>query len=138
MKAGRLPAPAKTEGTFTYHDSCYLGRWNEIYEEPRDLVSAVSREPLREMGRTRGRSFCCGAGGGRMWMEEKIGKRINLMRAEEAKAAGATVVAVACPYCMTMFEDAAKQMGIEDALKVRDLAELLASSLPGQDDNPRE
>jgi len=114
----------------TYHDSCYLGRYNQIYAEPRLILKglAVTGE-LLEMERNRGRSFCCGAGGGRMWLEETEGQRINLLRTEQALATGANVIGTACPFCLTMFEDGLKLKGKGEEVKVYDIAELVEKAM---------
>ncbi|NUN96056.1 MAG: (Fe-S)-binding protein [Candidatus Omnitrophica bacterium] len=131
IRAGRLAGIEIGESLATvYHDSCYLGRHNDIYEEPRNLARAAGLE-LAEMQRTRERSFCCGAGGGRMWMEEHLGDRkINIERSEEVIASGAKQVAVACPFCKTMLKDGLKEKGRED-LQVFDIAELVAERISG-------
>src|SRR4030095_12212918 len=95
----------KIDKKITYHDSCYLGRYNDIYEEPRDLLKKVNKGELAEMKRSKDRGLCCGAGGGRMWMEEKIGKKVNIERTEEALALNPEVISTACPFCMTMLTD---------------------------------
>lgn len=115
--------------TVTYHDSCYLGRYNQIYEKPRRILSSIPGVRLREMEWNRFRSFCCGGGGGRMWMEEHIGKRINETRAEQALQLGPDVIATACPYCLTMLEDGVKAKGMDESVKTLDIAELLEKSL---------
>jgi Fe-S oxidoreductase len=115
--------------TVTYHDSCYLGRYNQLYDEPRNILTSIPGVSLKEMERTRSRSFCCGGGGGRMWMEEHIGKRINESRIEQALKLKPDVVATACPYCLTMLEDGLKAKGAADSVKVLDIAELLEKSL---------
>jgi len=117
--------------SITYHDPCYLGRHNKVYEAPRELIGA-SGATLTEMPRHADRSFCCGAGGARMWMEEHIGKRINHERVDEALATGATTVATACPFCRVMVSDGvndrAEAAGRED-VDVRDVANLLLESI---------
>jgi Fe-S oxidoreductase len=112
-----------------YHDSCYLGRYNDVYDAPRaTLKRALPVMELVEPPRTRDRGLCCGAGGGRMWMEETQGKRINIERTDELLATGAETIAVACPFCMTMISDGVKAR--ESAVPVLDIAEVVASQLP--------
>lgn len=123
---GRLKARGTAPGRVAYHDSCYLGRYNNIYEAPRALLRAAGAEPL-EFDKNRAHAFCCGAGGGRMWLEETLGKRINVERAEQALAAGAPAVAVACAYCLTMLDDGLKDLNAD--VPVKDVAELLADGL---------
>ncbi|MHB1489785.1 MAG: (Fe-S)-binding protein, partial [Cellulomonas sp.] len=110
VTAGRLvpvadPGPDASVSSVTYHDPCYLGRHNEIYTPPRELLGALPGVALAEMPRNRDRSFCCGAGGARVWMEESIGTRISTDRAGEAIATGADVIATACPFCSVMLSD---------------------------------
>ncbi|MBP9927420.1 MAG: (Fe-S)-binding protein [Cyclobacteriaceae bacterium] len=113
----------------TYHDSCYLGRANGIYEAPRDVLQALDAD-LVEMKRCRTTGFCCGAGGAQMWKEpEKGDKDINVDRTEEALATGAKTIAVACPFCLTMMTDGVKNKEKETEVTVKDLAELIAESL---------
>lgn len=113
-----------------YHDSCYLGRYNKIYDAPRRIVESLPGARRVELGRSGHRSFCCGAGGGRMWMEETIGKRVNLERSEECVAAGAGIVAVACPFCKVMITDGTKEVAVkpDQAIPVKDIAELVAEA----------
>jgi heterodisulfide reductase subunit D len=112
----------------TYHDSCFLGRANNIYEAPRAVLESLDAD-LVEMKRSRSRGFCCGAGGGQMFKEPEPGnKDINIERTEEALATGAETIAVACPFCMTMMTDGVKSMEKESSVKVRDLAELIAEA----------
>ncbi|MGD8717686.1 MAG: (Fe-S)-binding protein [Candidatus Zixiibacteriota bacterium] len=123
---GKLEITGDPAGAVAYHDSCYLGRYNGLYDAPRELVRAAGGEPV-EFERNRSRAFCCGAGGGRMWLEETIGKRINVERAEQALATGASTVAVACAYCLTMLDDGVKDLNA--GVPVQDVAELLAKRL---------
>ncbi len=116
-------------GKVTYHDSCYLGRWNDIYEPQRKLLAAVPGVQLDEMPRHGCDSFCCGAGGGRMWMEETLGERINYDRVQEALDTGADTLASACPFCMIMLGDGITGMEKSDDIRLVDVAELLAESL---------
>ena len=112
----------------TYHDSCYLGRWNGVYDAPRTIAQATSKEYV-EMERSKERGFCCGGGGGRMWMEEKIGTRVNNNRTEEILATGAEVAAVACPFCTIMITDGVKAKNMEEKVQVLDVAEVIAKSM---------
>ncbi len=116
-------------GNVMLHDSCYLGRYNGIYEAPREAITSATGRAPTEMKRYYDRSFCCGAGGGRMWMEEAIGKRINLERVQEALKGNPGTICVCCPYCMTMFEDGLKDEKADDRVKVLDLAEIVARAL---------
>jgi Fe-S oxidoreductase len=117
-------------GNVVFHDSCYLGRYNAIYDAPRQVVAAATGKTPAEMARHRDKGFCCGAGGGRMWMEEKEGTLINVARVEEALAEKADTVCVCCPYCMTMFDDGLKDKEAADKVQVLDLAEIVAMALP--------
>ncbi len=118
----------KIDKKITYHDSCYLGRYNDIYEEPRDLIKQVNNGELEEMKRSKDRGLCCGAGGGRMWMEEKIGKKVNIERTEDALETNPDVISTACPFCMTMLTDGVKEKGKAEEVKVKDFAELVLES----------
>jgi len=132
LKEKRLSLKGLEPATVTYHDSCYLGRYNGIYEEPRKILTSIPGLRLREMERSRAKSFCCGGGGGRMWMEEHLGKRINEMRTDQALEQKTDVIATACPYCLTMLSDGVKTRGVEDRVRVLDIAELLEKSLSGE------
>ncbi|MFM8672142.1 MAG: (Fe-S)-binding protein, partial [Candidatus Nanopelagicus sp.] len=125
VKEGRLKpvAPLASDAKkLTYHDPCYLGRHNQIYEPPRELLASAGVE-VTEMPRNKERSFCCGAGGGRMWMEEKIGERINLNRVDEAIATGAQEVAVGCPFCRVMVSDG--MVAKNSSVEVLDVAQVM-------------
>lgn len=129
LEQKKITLKNETPLTVTYHDSCYLGRYNQIYQPQREILKAIPGVTLKEMERSFERSFCCGGGGGRMWMEEHQGKRINEMRADQALALDPNVIATACPYCLTMLEDGLKARGKEESVKVYDLAELLEKSM---------
>jgi Fe-S oxidoreductase/nitrate reductase gamma subunit len=126
LKSGQLKAGGKLKGPVTYHDPCYLGRYNNIFDTPRQIFNYLPDIKLVEMSRSRERSFCCGAGGGHLWLEEqKVGERINVMRTDQARETGAQVVATACPYCLQMFQDGLKTRALEETHKVMDIAEIL-------------
>jgi Fe-S oxidoreductase len=127
MAEGRLRPTEQVETLLAYHDPCYLGRHNQVYDAPRDVLANVPGVRTVEMPRHRERGMCCGAGGARMWMEEGIGKRINAERMDEAAATGADTVGVACPYCLIMLDDGAKGRG--DTTEVLDIAQLVRRSL---------
>lgn len=127
IKEGKIKLSSSMEGTATYHDPCYLGRYNDIYDEPRSILQTISKDAtMKELDRSGKESFCCGAGGGRMWMEEKTGKKIYLERTKEILEQDATTVAVGCPFCLTMIEDGMKEMEKETSVRTRDIAELVA------------
>jgi Fe-S oxidoreductase/nitrate reductase gamma subunit len=130
LESGQLKLPEGFDRRkLTYHDPCFLGRWNDVYDEPRKVLNVINSNGVTEMRRNRNRSFCCGGGGGRVWMEEKIGKRINNTRVQEALETGADTLAAACPFCITMFEDGIKGVEAEERFKVMDMAEILAEAL---------
>jgi Fe-S oxidoreductase len=130
---GRLRPVTAVEEKLTYHDPCFLGRHNKVYTPPREILDAVPGVEATEMHRCKERGFCCGAGGARMWMEERIGKRINTERIEEALALEPDTISTACPYCLVMLGDAVaakKSSGdAPDTLEVVDVAQLLARSV---------
>jgi Fe-S oxidoreductase/nitrate reductase gamma subunit len=130
VRDGRLVLDKTTQemGTTVFHDSCYLGRHNDVYDAPREVLTAATGVAPAEMERSRNNAFCCGAGGGRMWMEEHVGERINLTRVNEALEQKPDTICVACPYCMTMFEDGLKDVKAAN-VKVRDVAEVMAEAL---------
>ncbi|MGH9102636.1 MAG: heterodisulfide reductase-related iron-sulfur binding cluster [Acidimicrobiales bacterium] len=133
VESGRLRPEEGFAATVTYHDPCYLGRHNSVYDEPRSLLDSVPGVTTTEMHRCRERGFCCGAGGARMWMEERIGKRVNLERTDQALATGADVVSTACPYCLIMLDDALRQRQSEgeagEERRVLDVAQILEASV---------
>lgn len=137
VREGRLkpvaPAAAKPEKTITYHDPCFLGRHNQVYEAPRELLNVIPGATFAEMPRNSERSFCCGAGGARMWMEENLGSRINVNRTQEAVATGADQIAVGCPFCRVMLSDGltAQQAAGEarEEVEVLDVAQMLLASV---------
>ena len=119
---------ARLDGRLTYHDSCYLGRHNDEYEAPRRVLGSIGGIEVVEMGMSRANGMCCGAGGARMWMEERTGKKVGVERAEQAAATGATKVATACPFCAVMIDDGIKEVGRDDIV-VQDLAVYLWEAL---------
>ena len=136
VRDGRLVPVSRVEEKITYHDPCYLGRHNNVYEPPREIIEALPGVTLSEVPRSRERSFCCGAGGAQMWMEEKIGTRINMKRAEELVSVQPETVAVACPFCRVMVSDgvsALKTDGKAESVEVRDVAQLLLRAVKGPD-----
>jgi Fe-S oxidoreductase len=128
IRSGKLKIPARTEEKIAFHDSCYAGRYNGIYDDPRDLI-AYAGARLTEMARSRSRGLCCGAGGARMFMEERVGKRINIERTEEALSLNPDTIATECPFCMTMLTDGVKAKNADERVPVRDVAEILADAL---------
>jgi len=136
IQSGGLKFDHALEKKLTYHDPCYLGRYSGIYEPPRDVLKSIPSLHLREMEHSRADSLCCGAGGGWMWMDEKIGKRINIHRLEDALTVEPEWIATACPFCVTMFDDAIKDKNMEDSLKIWDIAELVEQALFGEKKKP--
>ena len=130
VRDGRLTVSNATNemGATVFHDSCYLGRHNDVYDAPREVLAAATGAVPVEMERSRSNAFCCGAGGGRMWMEEHVGERINITRVKEALEQKPDTICVACPYCMTMFEDGLKDVKA-DNVRVRDVAEIMAEAV---------
>ncbi|MGV3288548.1 heterodisulfide reductase-related iron-sulfur binding cluster [Bacillus wiedmannii] len=132
VKEGRLKPVHAIEETVTYHDSCYLGRYNEVYEAPRDILKAIPGVNLVEMARNRETGMCCGAGGGLMWMEETAGSRINVARTEQALAVEPSIIGTGCPYCLTMISDGTKAKEVEEKVQTLDVTEILERSVIGQ------
>jgi len=133
---GRITLKKPVEGLFTYHDSCFLGRYNGIYDPPRRSLTAVPGLKLTEMERNLAKSFCCGAGGARMWMEEDIGERINNMRTDQAIATGAERIAVGCPFCLTMMSDGIKDRKKEETMAALDIAEIVWKAMDLEEEKP--
>ncbi len=131
VEEGRLVPKYHVNETITYHDSCYLGRYNEVYEPPRAILKAIPGIQLVEMTRHRETGMCCGAGGGLMWMEEDKGTRVNVARTEQALAVKPTVISSGCPYCLTMLSDGTKAKEVEDTVGTFDVAELLERAVIG-------
>lgn len=135
VKEGKLKPIHQVQQVITYHDSCYLGRYNEVYEAPRDILRAIPGVTLVEMERKRETGMCCGAGGGLMWMEEHVGNRINVTRTEQALAVSPNVIGTGCPYCLTMLSDGTKAKEVEEKVQTLDVAELLELSIFGSKQN---
>jgi len=128
IKQGKLKLASEMNKKVTYHDPCYLGRHNDIYDSPRQVLTSIPQAKLVEMERHRSKSFCCGAGGGHMWMEE-TGTRINEVRTGHALETKSEIVATACPYCLQMFEDGIKAKEATEYFKAMDIAELVADAI---------
>jgi Fe-S oxidoreductase/nitrate reductase gamma subunit len=133
---GKIVLKKPVEGVFTYHDSCFLGRYNGIYDPPRRILKAVPGLKLVEMERNWAKGFCCGAGGARMWMEEDIGERINNMRTDQAIATGAETIAVGCPLCLTMLSDGIKDRKKEETMAALDIAEIVWRAMDLEEERP--
>ena len=133
VRDGRLSlSGASLEERVTYHDSCYLGRHNDVYLAPRRVVGSLAGIDLVEMPRNGTKGMCCGAGGARMWMEESTGKKVNTERSQEAIATGASRIAVACPFCYVMFDDGVKGEGKDEEVRVQDIAEILWDAIEAE------
>jgi Fe-S oxidoreductase/nitrate reductase gamma subunit len=125
IQQGKIKLSEEKKATITFHDPCYLGRYNDEYDAPRDVLDLIKGVDRVEMNRSKDRSFCCGAGGGRMWMEEREGKRVNVERTEEALSLGPDVIGTGCPFCMTMLTDGVKEKNAAETVQVKDIAELV-------------
>lgn len=139
VREGRLTPQRRVAARIAYHDPCYIGRYNDIYDDPRALIAAIPGVELAEVPeRNRHKAMCCGGGGGNVWMEGWGTRGVNVIRLEQIQQAQPTTLAMACPFCMIMFEDAAKNTGVGDTLQRKDVAELLLESLPleGNDATP--
>ncbi len=129
VKEGRLVPKHTLNETITYHDSCYLGRYNEIFDEPRDILKAIPGVHVVEMERSRENGMCCGAGGVLMWMEEQSGTRINVARTEQALEVQPSIISSGCPYCLTMLSDGTKTKEVDDVIQTLDVAEILERAI---------
>jgi len=125
IKEGRLAINGEYARKATYHDPCYLGRHNDIFDEPREILNSIPGFTLLEMAASRNNSFCCGGGGGRVWMETPKGERFSDLRVEQAQAIGADVLGTACPYCITMFEDSRLTLEMEEHIEIKDITEIV-------------
>ena len=131
IKEGKLQPKHAVNERITFHDSCYLGRYNDVYDPPREILKSIPGVTLVEMERNRETGMCCGAGGGLMWMEEETGQRMNVARTEQALAVEPSVISSGCPYCLTMLSDGTKAKEVEENVKTYDVAELLEKSIFG-------
>lgn len=129
LRDGRLKLKKRAERTISFHDPCYLGRYNDEYDAPRDVIRMVSSGKFLELPRCRTKSFCCGAGGGNAWYTVEAKKKPSVIRLEEAQQVSPNVLAAACPYCVSMLEDAAKTLGTSEKMPIKDIAELVAEAL---------
>ena len=132
VEEGRLKPKFEVNEKITFHDSCYLGRYNKVYDPPREILKAIPGVQLVEMERKRETGMCCGAGGGLMWMEEETGHRINVARTEQALSVSPSVISSGCPYCLTMLSDGTKAKEVEDQVNTYDVAEILEKSVVGE------
>ncbi|MDT8862432.1 heterodisulfide reductase-related iron-sulfur binding cluster [Alkalihalobacillus sp. MEB130] len=126
---GKLRPKYEVNETITFHDSCYLGRYNEVYDPPREILKSIPGVKLIEMERNRDTGMCCGAGGGLMWMEEETGNRVNIARTEQALSINPSMISSGCPYCLTMLSDGTKAKEVEDQVQTMDIAEILERSI---------
>jgi Fe-S oxidoreductase len=135
---GKLKLTNGLNSTLTYQDPCYLGRYNGVYLEPRRILQAIPNTEFAEMERSRSAGFCCGGGGGHMWIEEERGTtKINQMRIGDVLETGAETVVTACPYCLQMFEEGIEYKEIKDSLKVKDLVEVVEGAMSSLDPSER-
>ena len=129
VEDGKLSFTDGEHQRIVFHDSCYMGRYNEVYDEPRHVLQAIPGVELVEMDRSKKLGMCCGAGGARMWMEEKMGTRVNNLRVDQAMETKPEVIASSCPFCMTMISDGVKAKDLADSVQTKDLAEIVAERL---------
>jgi len=129
INEGKLDLNKEYTKKITYHDPCYLGRHNGVFDEPREVLKSVQGIELNELPDSRSNSLCCGGGGGRVWMETQKGERFSDIRIEQATGVGAEVLATSCPYCITMFEDSRLTMGFSDTIEVKDITEIIEEAI---------
>jgi Fe-S oxidoreductase len=129
IKGGKLRLKPESQTVMTFHDPCYLARYNGVIDTPRNVIVSLGPKTLREMPRSRENSFCCGAGGANFWYKVERKKRVDTIRLEEAQQTGASTIATACPFCTSMLEDATVSAGIKDTISVRDISELVADQI---------
>ena len=129
LREGKLKLKKGIEQTIAYHDPCYLGRYNDEYEAPRNIIRTLSNGRLVELPRSHAKSFCCGGGGGNTWYTVEAEKKCSVIRIDEAQQLAPNILAAACPYCISMFEDASKALGTSEKMPIRDIAELVAEAL---------
>ena len=129
IEKGRLAIDGEVAKRVTYHDPCYLGRHNGLYDQPREVLKALPGVDLVEMPESRESSLCCGGGGGRIWMDTPVGERFSDLRLEQAKAVGADVLVTSCPYCISNFEASKLTLGEDDPLVIQDIAELICDGI---------
>ncbi|UCG82668.1 MAG: (Fe-S)-binding protein [Dehalococcoidia bacterium] len=129
IEEGKLTFSGEVKKKVIYHDPCFLGRHNDIYDEPRRVLQAIPGVELLEFPDSRQNAICCGGGGGRIWMETPAGERFSELKLQQAIDAGAEVIAVACPYCMLMFDDSLLSMGKEGAIEIKDVSELVLAAI---------
>jgi Fe-S oxidoreductase len=134
IEKGKLELKKEYGKKIAYHDPCYLGRHNGIYDEPREVLKKIPGLELREMQDCREDSLCCGGGGGRVWMETQKGERFSDLRLEQAMDVGAEVLVTACPYCITMFEDSRLTMNVTEKLDVKDITEIIGDVIQGTEE----
>jgi Fe-S oxidoreductase len=131
VKDGRLKPARRVANTITYHDPCYNARHNDVWRGARDVIEAMPDTAYKELHRHGHSTFCCGAGGGRMWMEERMGKKMNIERTDEALASASDTLAVGCPFCHIMLADGITERHADEDMAVRDVAQLLLKSIDG-------
>jgi len=129
LHEGKIPLKKPIDKKFLYHDSCYLGRYNGIYDQPRDIIKSIDGTTLVEAENNRESAICCGAGGGYMWMEENKGERMNIMRTKEIVKESPDIIATACPFCKVMLKDGVADQNLEDDIKVLDISEIVANAM---------